>query len=517
LTSRRPTFRWELGGKTDGASIDVCADRACTRVLTSLSASGDTASPSADLPTGIVFWHLHGKAGNAVGTTTSVVWEMSVPAQSRPITSTWGTLVDGDGDGRSDIVIGDSDLYSPTQHVYVYPGASADLGSAVPSVLSAATPTVHYATSIAGAGDVNGDGFPELLVGSPGEDKVYVYAGGPSGFAEPPATVLFGPSQSGYGTSVSSAGDVNGDGYGDIVVGAPTMNASDVSTGLGGALVYLGGPSGVSASSIMPLPPTVASDTEGLGQFVAAAGDMNGDGLGDVAVYGGVSPTDPQVLVLYMGNRTSFGQQVGLTLQYEGASPTWLGIANLLTGAGDLNGDGYPDLAMASVSPPNSFYQTDHITLFYGGPDGPPRIPNARLDSTITSTDHFATSLTAADFDGTGTTDLGAAIVSNAALGPVAQVYQGQAPEPALATTLTTSDPTRLFLREVGALDIDGDGTWDLVVGFPGRQTPVDAGMLNGAVQIYKGGPQGVSSSAFATLLPPDTTAVSFGASLVRP
>ena len=515
LTGRRPTFRWVLGTGSDGAKVDVCGDRACSRILTTFASRGSTATPSEDLPTGIVFWRLHGTSGTTAGENTSATWEMSVPALPRQVTTTWGALIDGNGDGLGDVVVGDSDTYAPTQHVYAFASGDGGIANAAPAVLSATKPSSYYASSIAGAGDVNGDGFPELLVGSPYESKVYVYAGGPSGYAEPPVIVLSGPAMSKFGTAVSSAGDVNGDGYGDVVIGGPTLTSEDASPGPGGAFVYLGSAAGLTAAGAIQLPNI--SGTQSIGQFVAAAGDLNGDGLGDVAVYGGVGAADPQYLELYMGSLTSFGQKPPVTLEYEGASGTWLGIANLLIGAGDVNGDGYADLAMASTSPPNSYYQIDHVTLFYGGPSGPSRIPSARIDSAIGTTDHFGTSLAAADFYGDGTTDLGVAIVSNVARPPVAQVFQGQSPLPSLSMTLTTTDPTVVFLREVGATDFDGDGIWDLVVGFPGRQTSIDGGTLNGAVQIYRGGPQGIGETPSATLLPPDTTAQSFGASLVRP
>ena len=117
---------------------------------------------------------------------------------------------------------------------------------------------------------------------------------------------------------------------------------------------------------------------------------------------------------------------------------------------------------------------------------------------------------------------------------PVAALlYLGAMSGPALATTLTTTDPTTLFEREVGSSgDVDGDGFPDLVVGFPSRVTAVgDAGLpdagdtfdsgasgvLHGAVEVHAGSAAGIGVAARWVLLPPDGTAMAYGASLVRP
>ncbi len=518
VTSRLPTFRWQLAPGTVGARVEICAERACSRVVTAFDARGSGGAPAQSLPPGVVFWRLRGESGAATGASTSPTWELTVSPSSAPVALTWGAMSDGNGDGYGDVVVADSDASTETQHVYVHLGGPSGPALVPSAVLSSVQPQVHYGASIASAGDVDGDGYPELLVGSPSEDSVYVYAGGPAGYAEPPATVLVGPSLTSFGIAVSAAGDVNGDGYADIVVGNPAREATAASPVQGGALVYFGGAAGLSTSRSVTLPTFGTSDEQGVGQFVASAGDANGDGLADVAVYGGLGTTDPQNILVYLGSASGFGTSPPVPLQYEGANTTWLGNATLLSCVGDVDGDGYPDLAMASASPPGSGYETDHVSLFFGGASGPSPVPSRRLDSTLGGTDHFGMSVAGADFDQSAASDVAVAIVSYAAPPLTAQVYEGGPVDPALATTVTTSDTSAGLEREVSAADVDGDGYPDLLVGFPGRQTSsADGGVLHGAVEVHRGGPNGVALAPSYTLLPPDSTAAAYGASLVVP
>lgn len=124
-------------------------------------------------------------------------------------------------------------------------------GSGVPrvptSVLRDArgTPWFEDHLTASDAGDVDGDGLDDLVVGTPERSRAYLYLGDPGGWAEPPAVVLEGAD--GFGQAVAGAGDVDGDGYADVVVGAP--NDSSVWYLGGSAVVFLGSADGLSAVS----------------------------------------------------------------------------------------------------------------------------------------------------------------------------------------------------------------------------------------------------------------------------
>jgi hypothetical protein len=124
--------------------------------------------------------------------------------------------------------------------------------------------------------DVNGDGYADVVIGASSYQnstgRVYVYLGSASGLPASPSLTLTGPAGASvqeFGSSVSGAGDVNGDGYGDVVVSAS-------STGV--AYLYLGSATGLSGVSPLQVGP-------GAGRMLtlaAGAGDVNGDGYADI-------------------------------------------------------------------------------------------------------------------------------------------------------------------------------------------------------------------------------------------
>jgi hypothetical protein len=145
------------------------------------------------------------------------------------------TMSSGDfnGDGLSDLVIAQGG--SPGT-VAVYLGAAGSLWvPGTPVLITGPLTATGFGSGLANAGDINGDGIDDLLIGANNADRAYVYLGaaGPS-WAPGTGIRINGPSGSYFGFSVASAGDVNGDGYADLLIGGYGTPS--------GAYVYLGAP-----------------------------------------------------------------------------------------------------------------------------------------------------------------------------------------------------------------------------------------------------------------------------------
>jgi hypothetical protein len=212
---------------------------------------------------------FHGSAHGLESTPATILEEPRVGASWA---SWFGESVAGgdfDGDGFGDVAIGAKS--TPPGYVFTFMGSPMGVSTKPVNVLTGTSTTEAFGETLALAGDVNGDGYADLLVGTNpgfgGHGHGYVYAGGPSGLvATPTATLL--PAKGYFSASVSAAGDVNADGYSDVLVGV-----SDQST----VGVYLGGPTGPSSTPVSLL---TSSDVYQFGFSLGRAGDIT-HGLGD--------------------------------------------------------------------------------------------------------------------------------------------------------------------------------------------------------------------------------------------
>src|SRR5215813_2820469 len=327
--------------------------------------------------------------------------------------------------------------------------------------------------SVTAVGDVNGDGFDDVLISSPhaGADGrwwsgvSYVVYGNASGanidlanFNASEGCRIIGPELNGVGQSVAAAGDVNGDGRMDFLVGAPFTNPNGVPMAGSTYLVY-GSDSGADVD-LANLTPSQGVRFDGelegeMGYSVSAAGDINGDGLADIVIgapaefatpdetgsayvifgkAGGLSNVDPANLAPGDGFRIH-GAAPGDEAGYSVAS------------AGDFNGDGFDDLIIgAPGADPNGQTDTGSAYVIFGKASGFGDIDLANLSPA----DGFR-------IDGP----------------PVAQGNLG------------FDLPTHLGTSVAGAGDINGDGYSDIVVGAPVFS------LAEGAAYVIYGGPSG--------------------------
>ena len=349
--------------------------------------------------------------GSASGLSTVANWT----AESNQTSAWFGWSVasagDVNGDGYADVIVG-APLYDNGQsnegRAYVYHGSASGLSATAAWIAESNHSNAWFGDHVASAGDVNGDGYSDVLVGAPvlsngqlNEGRAYLYLGSATGLSTSAAwTAESNNVEAYFGNSLASAGDVNGDGYSDVIVGAPYFSGGQ--TYEGKVYLYRGGPDGLEASPWWTWESNQANANAGFA--VASAGDFNGDGLGDFVFsapgYDG-DLVDEGYVYVFRGNAASTPSLIGWV---EGnVAGTLLGAS--VGTAGDVNGDGYSDLVIGDPERGGGY-----VTVWHGGPGGIPASPSWSKSGTmggITTQFHFGLSVaTAGDVNGDGFDDL---------------------------------------------------------------------------------------------------------------
>jgi|WetSurSiteA1Bulk_404760.scaffolds.fasta_scaffold01023_4 hypothetical protein len=186
---------------------------------------------------------------------------------------------DVNGDGHDDIVIGALNYNLGAGRAYIYYGGG-NLANTADAILDGESSGIYFGINVSAAGDVNDDGYDDVAVGASGYNtntgRVYIFFGGNS--METTADVTFTGEASGsfFGYSLSAPGDINNDGYGDVMVGAYRYNSTT-----GRVYVYHGGSSMDNTADIIM---NGVATGNGYGLSVSAAGDVNNDGCGDIII-----------------------------------------------------------------------------------------------------------------------------------------------------------------------------------------------------------------------------------------
>ena len=456
--------------------------------------------------------------GSASGLAVSPAWTGSGDENVALYGGSVATAGDVNGDGYSDVVVGayghdiGLGVGANRGRAYLYLGSASGLAVSPTWTVSGDETNASFGASVATAGDVNGDGYADVLVGAARHDagggagadrgRAYLYLGSASGLGVNPAWTGSGDDdQASFGGSVATAGDVNGDGYSEVVVGARYHDAgAGADTLRGRAYLYLGSASGLAVS-----PAWMVSGDEDYAEFgssVATAGDVNGDGYADVIVgadrhdAGAGGDADRGRAYLYLGSVS------GLAV-----SPVWTGSgdedgalfgASVAT-AGDVNGDGYADVAVGAFAHEAGLPLTDEVgrAYLYLGSAAGLAVSPAWTGSGDETDAHYGSSVaTAGDINGDGYADLlVAASTHDGGAGSFANrgrayLYLGSASGLVVspAWTISGDQNNAAFGGSLStAGDVNGDGCADVVVAAAGHDAGAGASAFRGRVYNYLG------------------------------
>ena len=276
--------------------------------------------------------------------TTLHAWQGSLPSEAQGYSI--ANAGDVDGDGFDDVIVG-----SPFYDVY-FPTGIADAGKV--TVRSGATGQTLFTKvgagsgyqlgfDVDGAGDVNADGYADVIMGVPGDSSGgFIVSFGPDGALSLPTTLVQQQTIR-FGSSVAGCGDANGDGYDDVVIGSPYETIFGPTPDSGRVRVY-----DVFHQHVIAYADGSSSGGH-LGWSVAGVGDVDGDGLPDVLVGephhdGNFGTVDSSGRAFLYSPATS-PMTALLTLSPSVvAGGTEFGYA--VSGGGLINGDGVPDLVI---------------------------------------------------------------------------------------------------------------------------------------------------------------------------
>ena len=393
-------------------------------------------------------------------------------------------------------------------------------------------------TSVASAGDINGDGFADLIIGAPSADPngslsgaSYVVFGKASGFGNGLGNLdlatltatdgfridgLVAGDQS--GSTVASGGDINGDGFADLIIGSPFADPNGLtsgrsyvvfgkSTGFGSNvnLALLDGTNGFTVNGLL------GADTSG--SSVASAGDVNHDGFSDFIIGAPVASPNGQfsgASYVVFGKASGFSANFNLAtlngtngFKISGAA-AGDSVGRSVASAGDFNGDGFADVIVGSEladhpGPLNTPFGAAYVV--YGNSTG--LVANLVLDTIngingfkiegVAQGDHTGNSVASAgDINGDGYSDviIGAdlATTANGSFSGTSYVVFGAATGFATGIALSALDGSNGFklngegtldvsgLSVASAGDVNGDGFADLIIGAPEGPNNTHAG-----------------------------------------
>ena len=426
---------------------------------------------------------------------------------------------DVNGDGYSDVIVG-AGLYDNGQSnegaAFIYYGSSSGINVATASLVESNKAGSGFGGSVSTAGDVNGDGYSDVIVGAPyydngtitGAGAFYIFLGSPTGIVTTAATiVLYTQKDGNVGFAVASAGDINGDGYSDVVIGAPFYDYLGLDSGAG--FIYYGSASGLNTTATM----LTISPFSLLGWSVASAGDVNGDGYSDVILgayfYSNGQSSEGGALI-YHGSASGIITTAAVTLESNQAN-AFFGAS--VASAGDVNGDGYSDVVVGAPEYDNGQTNEGAVFIYHGSATGVNPVAATMIESNIANIKLGLAVCCAGDINGDGYSDivLGTPLYSNGEANEgIFFVYIGSATgisTTAIATVESNQVGAYLGYSVASAGDVNGDGYSDIIVG---AQFYDNGQADEGAAFVYHGSANGINSIA-ATSIESNQTSAEMG------
>jgi len=293
--------------------------------------------------------------GSATGLNTTASWTATGEVAGDYFGYSVASAGDVNGDGYSDVIVGahQNDCSgSDSGKIYLYFGSASGLVTTDPSTVAGEVAGDYFGYSVASAGDVNGDGYSDVIVGAyrsncdySNAGKAYVYHGSATGLITTASWTETGEDADDYfGYSVATAGDVDGDSYSDIIIGAYHNGCGGNNAGK--AYVYHGSASGLNTIPLWNATGKIAYDC--FGKSVASAGDVNGDGCGDIAVgacYNDDGGNNAGAAYVYLGSVTGISATASWTAAGEAAGDQF---GSAVASAGDVNGDGCDEVIVGA-------------------------------------------------------------------------------------------------------------------------------------------------------------------------
>ena len=370
---------------------------------------------------------------------------------------------DVNGDGFADMISGAYGKNSNTGRTYVYTNTMT--GEDIPDVVVLGEASLNLGWSVSSAGDVNHDGYSDVIVGAPGHNlihgKVYIFFGSPTMDSSADLTII-GSTGFYFGISVSTAGDVNGDGYDDVIVGAKGLS-------YGKAYIYYGGSSMDGGADVTMVGEAV---NEELGCSVSTAGDVNDDGYSDVIIGAKGYSSSTGKAQIFLGG-SSMDNIADVTMTGENVSNLF-GVQ--VSSARDVNGDGFDDVIVSAVGHNSG---TGRAYVYYGG-----ATMNNVADVIMTGenlSDYFGNSVSVAgDVNGDGYSDVTVGAPGyNGDYGRCYIFYGSPVMNNASDVIMNGEFTSEYFGESVsGAGDVNGDGFDDVIVGASGYNNYTGRGYI---------------------------------------